>query len=150
MKQGIKDYEQIRAAFGRVGTKGFEGIQIGEWDRDVFLESYKNFTFYLLEHDLCGNVLYAAYDPASGEEPFWETFANKDGEMRHWLHFTTPVLATPEKVCDNYCYQAEASEDKPDQTVGIYWYAYRIPGMIPYRMAQALKRHQEGCSGEEQ
>ena len=134
MKQGMKDYDEIRAAFARVGTPGYEGIDIGPWDRDLFERAYQNFTFYLLPHSVCGQVLYAAYDPQSGETPFWETFANKDGELRHWIHFTTPVMATPEKECDNYCFQEEISDDKPDQTVGIPWYAYRIDGMVPYLM----------------
>ena len=134
MKPGIKDYDEIRAAFARIGTKGHEGVAIGEWDRARFEQAYRNYTFNLLEHELCGQGLYAAFDPDSGEPPFWETFASLDGEMRHWLHFTSPVLATPEKEYDNYCYQAEISDDKPDQTVGIHWYAYRIPGMIPYLM----------------
>ena len=143
MKQGMKDYHQIRAAFARVGTKGHEGIEIGNWDRALFEKAYQNFTFYLLPHHICGQVLYAAYDPESGEEPFWETFANLDGEMRHWLHFTTPVLATQEKQYDNYCFQEAVSEDKPDQTVGIHWYAYRIPGKVPYRMEQLQKQQEE-------
>lgn len=140
MKQGMKDYGTIRAAFAKIGTRGHEGITIGDWDQAAFEAAYRNFTFYLLPHAICGNVLYAAFDPDSGQEPFWETFANLDGEMRHWLHFTTPVLATPEKKYDNYCYQAELSDDKPDQTVGIHWYAYRIAGMIPWRIEQALKK----------
>ena len=147
MKQGIKDYQEIRSAFAKVGTKGHEGIEIGEWDQKAFEAAYRNFTFYLLPHKICGQVLYAAYDPETGEQPFWETFANLDGEMRHWLHFTTPVFATTEKECDNLCYQAEISEDKPDQTVGIRWYAYRIPGMTPYLMEQYSRNNQHSQGG---
>lgn len=140
MKQGMKDYDQIRAAFSKIGTQGHTGVEIGEWDQNVFEKAYRNFTFYLLPHYICGQVLYAAYDPDSEEEPFWETFANLDGEMRHWLHFTTPVLATTERPYDNYCYQEKPSEDKPDQIVGIHWYAYRIPGMVPYLMERELRK----------
>ena len=143
MKQGYKDFDEIRSLFSKIGTKGYEGVEIGPWDREAFEKAYKNFSFYLLPHHICGACLYAAYEPESGEEPFWETFANLDGEMRHWLHFTTPVLATSEKECDNYCFQTEISEDKPDQIVGIHWYAYRIPGMVPYLMERELKKAKE-------
>ena len=140
MKQGMKDYDQIRAAFARVGTRGFEGVPTQEWDRALFERAYRNHTFYLLPHHICGQVLYAAYDPQSGAEPFWETFANLDGDMRHWLHFPTPALAAAGRQWDNRCYQAEISPDKPDQTVGIRWYAYRVPGMVPYLMQREGKK----------
>jgi len=48
-----------------------------------------------------------------------------------------------EKQYDNYCFQEAVSEDKSDETVGIHWYAYRIPGMIPYRMEQLQKQQEE-------
>ena len=140
MKQGMKNYHQIRAAFSQIGTQGHTGVPIGAWDQEIFERAYQNFTFYLLPHSICGQVLYAAYDPESGQEPFWETFASLDGELRHWLHFTSPVLATAEKEYDNFCSQEAPSEDKPDQTVGIHWYAYRIPGLVPYLMEQERKK----------
>ena len=140
MKPGFKGYDKVREAFALVGTKGYEGIPLEEWDRDAFEKAYHNFTFYLLPHHICGMCLYAAFDPDSGEEPFWETFANLNGEMRHWVHFTSPVLATREKKYDNYCFQEDFSEDKPDQTVGVHWYAYRIQGMIPYLMEKEKQK----------
>lgn len=45
MKQGYKDFDEIRSLFSKIGTKGYEGVEIGPWDREAFEKAYKTSRF---------------------------------------------------------------------------------------------------------
>lgn len=123
----IESAQEFRESFAVIGKDAHIDVDTFEWTLESFAEKYAGATSYMLFNPLFGNVLHLLTDLDKEEGLLWETFANVDGEQRHWLHFLYEKWPNPRLWS-----QAYVSQDKPDEVIGRQWYAYRIDNMSPF------------------
>lgn len=126
MKQPLATSAQILASFDILGKDehvGFHGITVTQEELQA---AYPNAKWYLIYNPPFGNVLNMVCE-MEGKGILWESFANVDGDERHWLHFEQEEWENPRLWS-----QDKPSFDKPDEVIGIQWYAYRVPEPNPY------------------
>ena len=108
--------------------------QIYRFDPAELEAAYPNANWYILYNPPFGNVLNVTIEQ-EGEGLLWESFANVDGDERHWVHYTYEKWDNPRLWS-----QQEPSPDKPDEVIGKQWYAYRVSDPNPYLVCVKRER----------
>ena len=130
MKQKIYAIQDVKEAFAKIGKASCPvSVPTDHWDDALFLEKYKNTTWYLLFNPKFGYVLNALTDLGGENGLFWESFAIVDDIPVHWLHFLYERYENP-----LLWYEESIQSIKPDEVYGKHWYAYKIHEMLPYLM----------------
>lgn len=126
MKEPMTSYEEILKTFDILGKDDHVGLHGITCTAQELEQAYRGARWYLLYNPPFGNVLNVTYD--LGEKGLlWESFANVDGDERHWVHYEYEKWDSPRLWS-----QSEPSPDKPDEVIGKQWYAYRVPDLNPY------------------
>lgn len=126
MKEPLTSYEEILRAFSVLGKGAHVGLHSITCTPEELERAYLGAKWYLLYNPPFGNVLQVVHD--LGEQGLlWESFANVDGDERHWVHYDYERWESPRLWS-----QMVPSPDKPDEVIGKQWYAYRVPDLNPY------------------
>lgn len=126
MKEPMSSYEEIRNTFLILGKDDHVGLHGISCSAQELESAYQGARWYLLYNPPFGNVLNVTCE--IGEEGLlWESFANVDGDERHWVHYEYEKWPQP-----RLWRQDQSSPDKPDEVIGKQWYAYRIEDLNPY------------------
>lgn len=126
MKEPMTSYEEILKAFDILGKDDHVGLHGITCTPQELEKAYYGARWYLLYNPPFGNVLNVTYDLGK-KGLLWESFANVDGDERHWVHYEYKKWGSPRLWS-----QSEPSPDKPDEVIGKQWYAYRVPDLNPY------------------
>lgn len=126
MKEPITSYDEILKTFAILGKDEHIGLHAVSCTPEELKKAYQGASWYLLYNPPFGNVLNVVCD--LGERGLlWESFANVDGDERHWVHYEYEKWGSPRLWS-----QMEPSPDKPDEVIGKQWYAYRVADLNPY------------------
>ena len=134
MKQKLNSYSEILNAFSILGKGSHVGMHGITCTLAELEAAYPNANWYMLYNPPFGNVLNVTMEQ-EGEGLLWESFANVDGDERHWVHYTYEKWDNPRQWS-----QQEPSPDKPDEVIGKQWYAYRVSDPNPYLVCVKRER----------
>lgn len=126
MHHQLTSYEEILQSFSVIGKDGHIGLHGITCSARELADAYQGATWYLLYNPPFGKVLQVVIGQGK-EGLLWESFANVDGDERHWVHYEYEKWPQARLWS-----QEKPSPDKPDEVIGKQWYAYRISDLNPY------------------
>ena len=127
------DFESLMRCFAVLGKDGHVGVGGVECTPDDMAERYEKANCYLLYNPPVGIVMNITVETEEGL--LWESFANVDGDERHWIHYEFPKWENGREWSQSF-----RSPDKPDEVIGKKWFAYRVPDMTPYLCQRGERR----------
>lgn len=132
-KKKLTSCEDVIACFAILGKDDHVGMHDITVTAAELEKSYEGANFWLLYNPPFCNVLNTTIETEE-DGLVWESFANVDGDERHWVHFLY------EKWPEGRMWrQDHDSPDKPDEVLGKQWYAYRIADKNPYLTLKEVK-----------